>query len=302
LTDARAESRALVEAMPPQLEQPLQDTVPRQAGLDAQCALANADHADRAHAIEARERRLFTRLDAEKHAALAPAHRAALDYDPVSRTAFLGEVKAPAGDARIAVITGGSSDVAVSGEAVTGGFFPPSLTLVTYMFLHGGWLHVFLNMLFLFVFGDNIEDALGHGRFLAFYLLCGIAGGAAHAFAAPLSNIPLVGASGAIAGVIAAYMMIRPCAKITVLIFGFIPFRLASYWVLGFWVLTQVWHVFSLEKSDTAWWAHVGGLAAGALLITIMRPAGVVLFECMRPEDVIVAAETPSSGPWGAPR
>ena len=127
--------------------------------------------------------------------------------------------------------------VAVSGEAVTGGFMPPSLTLFTYMFLHGGWMHVLLNMLFLFVFGDNIEDALGHGRFLAFYLLCGIAGGAAHAFAAPLSNVPLVGASGAIAGVIAAYMMIRPCARITVLIFGFIPISLASYWVLGFWTI-----------------------------------------------------------------
>jgi membrane associated rhomboid family serine protease len=192
--------------------------------------------------------------------------------------------------------------VAVSGEAVTGGFFPPTLTLFTYMFLHGGWLHVLLNMLFLFVFGDNIEDALGRGRYLAFYLLCGIAGGAAHAWAAPQSNIPLVGASGAIAGVIAAYMMLRPCAKITVLAFGFLPIRLASYWVLGFWVLTQIWHVFSLDKSDTAWWAHVGGLLAGAILITVIRPAGVVLFQCLRPEDAIAIVESRSSGPWGAPR
>jgi membrane associated rhomboid family serine protease len=192
--------------------------------------------------------------------------------------------------------------VAVSGEAVTGGFMPPSLTLLTYMFLHGGWMHLIFNMLFLWVFGDNIEDALGRGRFLVFYLVCGMAGGAAHALASPGSNVPLVGASGAVAGIVAAYLMLRPCARITVLIFGFVPIKLASYWVLGFWVLTQVWHVFSLEKSDTAWWAHVGGLAAGALLITIMRPAGVVLFECMRPEDVIVAAETPSAGPWGAPR
>jgi len=191
--------------------------------------------------------------------------------------------------------------VAVSGEAVTGGFFPPSLTLVTYMFLHGGWMHVLLNMLFLFVFGDNIEDAIGHGRFLAFYLLCGVAGAAAHAFMAPQSNIPLVGASGAIAGIIAAYMMIRPCAKITVLIFGFIPIRLASYWVLGFWAISQVWHVFSLEKSDTAWWAHVGGLAAGAILITVIRPAGVPLFQCFSPEDAIALAESRSSGPWSRP-
>jgi membrane associated rhomboid family serine protease len=185
---------------------------------------------------------------------------------------------------------------------VTGGFMPPSFTLVTYMFLHGGWMHLIFNMLFLWVFGDNIEDALGRGRFLVFYLVCGIAGGGAHVLASPGSNVPLVGASGAIAGIVAAYLMLRPCAKITVLIFGFVPIKLASYWVLGFWVLTQVWHVFSLEKSDTAWWAHVGGLAAGALLITVLRPAGVTLFACMRPEDVIVAAETPSAGPWGTPR
>jgi membrane associated rhomboid family serine protease len=157
-------------------------------------------------------------------------------------------------------------------------------------------------MLFLFVFGDNIEDAIGRGRFLVFYILCGLAGGAAHVLAAPGSNIPLVGASGAIAGVIAAYMMIRPCAKITVLIFGFIPIRLASYWVLGFWAITQVWHVFSLAKSDTAWWAHVGGLAAGAILIVIIRPAGVRLFECFGPEHAIALAESKSSGPWGARR
>ena len=123
----------------------------------------------------------------------------------------------------------------------------------------------------------------GAGRFLVFYLLCGVAGGAAHALAAPLSNVPLVGASGAIAGVIAAYMMIRPCARITVLIFGFIPISLASYWVLGFWALSQVWHVFSLDKSDTAWWAHVGGLAAGALLIVVMRPPGVAAVPVLQP-------------------
>lgn len=192
--------------------------------------------------------------------------------------------------------------VAVTGDAVTGGFFPTPLTLVSYMFLHGSWMHVLLNMLFLWVFGDNIEDAIGSGRYLVFYLLCGVAGGAAHMLASPGSNVPLVGASGAIAGVIAAYLMIRPCAKITVLIFVIVPVRLASYWVLGFWVLTQIWHVVSLEKSDTAWWAHVGGLVAGAALITVIRPAGVRLFECMRPEDVIVAAESPIAGPWGAPR
>jgi membrane associated rhomboid family serine protease len=191
---------------------------------------------------------------------------------------------------------------AITGKVTLGGNLPPILSVFTYMFLHGGWSHIIGNMLFLWVLGDNIEDAIGRSRYLVFYLLCGMAGGAAHVLAAPQSNVPLVGASGAIAGVIAAYMMLRPCAKITVLIFGFIPFRLASYWVLGFWALSQVWHVFSLEKSDTAWWAHVGGLAAGALLITIIRPAGVLLFECMRPEDAVAVAESGSSGPWGKPR
>ena len=182
--------------------------------------------------------------------------------------------------------------VAVSGDAVTGGFMPPSFTLITYMFLHGGWMHVLLNMLFLWVYGDNIEDALGRGRFLLFYLLCGIAGGAAHMLASPGSNVPLVGASGAIAGIVAAYLMLRPVREDHRADLRLHPDQARSYWVLGFWVLTQLWHVLSLEKSDTAWWAHIGGLAAGALLITFIRPAGVALFECMRPEDVVVVGRS----------
>ena len=235
---------------------------------------------------------------------LEKSHRAYVTFALIALSVAIFLVQDSASDktSTLLLVNFALFPVAVSGEAVTGGFMPPSLTLLTYMFLHGGWMHLIFNMLFLWVFGDNIEDALGRGRFLVFYLVCGMAGGAAHALASPGSNVPLVGASGAIAGIVAAYLMLRPCARITVLIFGFVPIKLASYWVLGFWVLTQAWHVFSLEKSDTAWWAHVGGLAAGALLITIMRPAGVALFECMRPEEVIVAAETPSAGPWGAPR
>jgi membrane associated rhomboid family serine protease len=242
---------------------------------------------------------------------LEKSHRAYVTFVLIALNIAIYAVQAAASDttATAILLNFALFPVAVMGDAVTGGFVPPSFSLVTYMFLHGGWMHVLLNMLFLWVFADNIEDALGHGRFLVFYLLCGIAGGVAHMLAAPASNVPLVGASGAIAGVIAAYLMIRPCAKITVLLFGFVPIRLASYWVLGFWILTQVWHVFSLEKSDTAWWAHVGGLLAGAILVTIMRPAGVALFECMRPEDVIAVeqaragapAGTPA-GPWSAPR
>jgi membrane associated rhomboid family serine protease len=171
----------------------------------------------------------------------------------------------------------------VTGVAYPVSDLPPALTLITYMFLHGGWMHLVGNMLFLWVFGDNIEDAIGHVRFAIFYLLCGLAGGLMHVLSAPESTVPLIGASGAVAGIVAAYLMIRPCARVTVLLFGGIPLRLASYWVLGFWVLTQVWNVVVGDMSQTAWWAHIGGMGAGALLIVFMRPAHVRLFECVRP-------------------
>jgi len=195
--------------------------------------------------------------------------------------------------------------VSLIGDTAAGGALPAWTSLVTYMFLHAGWEHIFFNMLFLFTFGDNIEDSLGHGRYLVFYLLCGIGAGLAHAFMAQDSNVPLVGASGAIAGVVAAYMMLRPCAKIVALVFGIIPLRLGSVWVLGFWALIQVYHVLSDPTGDTAWWAHIGGLASGAILVTIMRPSGVVLFECMRPGDVLHAGVSPpptgqADGPWGS--
>ena len=195
--------------------------------------------------------------------------------------------------------------VALTGDAITGGVLPSWTTLLTYMFLHGGWEHIFFNMLFLFTFGDNIEDALGHGRYLVFYLLCGIAAGLTHALMAQDSNVPLIGASGAIAGVVAAYIMLRPCARITALMLGLIPLRLGSVWVLGFWALVQVYHVLSDPSGDTAWWAHIGGLVSGAVLITVMRPPGVILFECMRPGDAIHASASPptvgpSGGPWGS--
>ncbi len=122
---------------------------------------------------------------------------------------------------------------AVTGKLTLGGDFPPIWSAFTYMFLHGGWSHIIGNMLFLWVYGDNIEDAFGSVRFFFFYMICGAAGGIAHLLSTPDSVIPLVGASGAVSGVVAAYLMLRPCAKITVLLFGFIPLGLGSAWVLG---------------------------------------------------------------------
>ena len=122
-------------------------------------------------------------------------------------------------------------------------------------------------------------------------MLCGAAGGLAHLFMYPDSDAPLVGASGAVSGVVAAYLMLRPCAKITILLFGFIPLGIGSAWVLGFWALVQFWNVLSAAGGDTAWWAHVGGLLAGAGLTLVFRRPDVALFECMRPGDAIAARQ-----------
>jgi membrane associated rhomboid family serine protease len=100
---------------------------------------------------------------------------------------------------------------------------PGAVTLVTYQFLHAGWLHLLSNMAFLWVFGDNVEDAMGHLRFLAFYLLCGVGAALAHGMIDPQSTIPLVGASGSVAGVIAAYLMLHPKVKVWVLVLWRLP-------------------------------------------------------------------------------
>ncbi|MCT8974529.1 rhomboid family intramembrane serine protease [Microbaculum marinisediminis] len=157
---------------------------------------------------------------------------------------------------------------------------PESFTLLTYQFVHGGFLHLASNMLFLWVFGDNVEDAMGHWRFLTFYLLCGVAAALVHDFAQPQSVAPLVGASGAVSGVIAAYLMLHPNVKVWVLVLWRVPLRLKAAWVLGFWVVLQVFSVLTAaENESVAWWAHIGGLAAGAVLVVFMRRRGVPLFD-----------------------
>src|SRR3954449_3780223 len=168
---------------------------------------------------------------------------------------------------------------AVTGKVTLGGKLPPILSVFTYMFLHGGWSHIIGNLLFLCVLGDNIEDALGPLRYFFFYILCGAAGGIAFLLSAPDGLVPLVGASGAVAGVVAAYLMLRPCAKITFLAFGFVPLRLGSAWVLGAWGLMQIWNVVNVHGGETAWWAHIGGLALGAVLVVVLRRPDVTLFE-----------------------
>jgi membrane associated rhomboid family serine protease len=175
----------------------------------------------------------------------------------------------------------------LSGDMPARGWIPALATLVTYQFFHADIMHLLGNMIFLWVFGDDIERALGRARYLAFYLLCGIAGGLVFVVNDWHSRIELIGASGAIAGVVIAYVMLRPCAKITVLL-GIIPLRISAYWVIGLFVVTQLWNLGS-QKSEVAYWCHFGGMLAGGLLFPLLKPPGVKLFECMQsvPDTVV---------------
>lgn len=155
---------------------------------------------------------------------------------------------------------------------------PPSLTVVTSMFLHGGFMHLAGNLLYLWIFGNNVEDALGHTRFVLFYGLCGLAAALAQALHAPDSAIPMIGASGAISGVLAAYLLYYPHARVTVLVpLGFILYtaRWPAVFVLGVWFVVQVGSSLLARPDEpgVAWLAHIGGFAAGLLLATALRPS-----------------------------
>jgi membrane associated rhomboid family serine protease len=156
---------------------------------------------------------------------------------------------------------------------------PEIFTLITYMFFHGDPLHIAGNMLFLWVFGDNVEDACGHARFLLLYLACGLIGGLTHVALQVQSNVPLVGASGAVAGVISAYLVLHPRVRVWVLAFKFIPLRISAAWLLGAWISIQVMMLFVPQSGPVAWWAHIGGIAAGAVLIVTLKRPGVRLLD-----------------------
>lgn len=159
------------------------------------------------------------------------------------------------------------------------GELPEAVTTVTYMFVHGGWMHLIGNMLFLWVFGDNVEDAMGHLRFLVFYFVCGAAAALAQSFAAPTSEVPMVGASGAVAGVVAAYVILHPRVKVWVLVFGRLPLKISAMWIIGAWFVFQLAMTAVVTTHSTAWWAHVGGFLAGAALIPLFRRNDILLFD-----------------------
>jgi membrane associated rhomboid family serine protease len=138
------------------------------------------------------------------------------------------------------------------------------------MFLHGGWMHLLGNMWFLWLFGNNVEDSMGRARFVVFYLTCGVAAAFAQVLAQPGSVVPMVGASGAISGVMGAYIVLFPHARVYTLVFIFIFFTsiaLPAWVMLGYWIVLQVLGSLGGEESGVAFWAHVGGFVAGVALI-----------------------------------
>ncbi|KGF69949.1 membrane protein [Hoeflea sp. BAL378] len=178
---------------------------------------------------------------------------------------------------------------------------PEDATYVTYSFLHGNLIHLGSNMLFLWVFGDNVEDAMGHIRFLIFYILCAAAGAFMHGLLLPDSEGPLIGASGAVAGVVAAYLMLHPRVRVWVLVLGRIPLPLPAFIPLLFWVVFQFFMVITDLDGEVSWGAHIGGILAGALLVLVLRRSGVPLFDRTIDTPKAVVHKTPHPEPSKAP-
>jgi membrane associated rhomboid family serine protease len=178
---------------------------------------------------------------------------------------------------------------------------PPWATLFTSMFLHGGWMHLGSNMLFLWIFGNNIEDLLGKIRYLLLYLASGIAAALIQGLSARYSQFPMVGASGAVAGVLGAYLLTYPRANVRVLVWVVMFFWVVNVpaWVLlGFWFATQVLSGLgtAAREPGVAFWAHVGGFVAGVGLFLVLRPRGV---EILQPQHTATWVRLP---PGAMPR
>lgn len=158
---------------------------------------------------------------------------------------------------------------------------PVWTSLVTYAFLHAGWAHFLGNMAFVWVFADNVEDALGHVRFTAFWLATSAAAALAYVFIDPTSQAPMIGASGAVSGIVGAYLVLHPHVRAWVLVVvpWPIPVRLPAAWLILAWAAFQVWKVMTDTDGSIAWWAHIGGLLAGAALVVPMRRRGVPLLD-----------------------
>ena len=200
---------------------------------------------------------------------------------------FFYQLTLPANAAEVFVYQFGAIPAVIFGDkSLPAGMveIPPTLSLFTSMFLHGGWMHLIGNMWFLWIFGNNIEEAMGHVRYLVFYLLCGLLASASHILSNPASIIPSIGASGAISGALGAYVMLYPRAGVyTLIFFGFFVrlMYVPAGVVLGIWIVLQFLNGSMAGRQDAggiAFWAHVGGFAAGVLLVGLFKKRGVRFF------------------------
>jgi len=185
---------------------------------------------------------------------------------------FVWQLTLPPGAAQSAVYALGFVPAVLFGQAeIPGAVVPAPFTVLTSMFLHGGLMHLLGNMLYLWIFGDNIEDRLGRGRFIVFYLVCGVVAALAQALPDMDSQVPMIGASGAISGVLGAYVVLYPRARVLValpLLIVFYTFRVPALLVLGFWFLAQLMSSLAVSTDGgVAFGAHVGGFVAGLVLI-----------------------------------
>ncbi|MBM4137611.1 MAG: rhomboid family intramembrane serine protease [Nitrospira sp.] len=190
---------------------------------------------------------------------------------------FLGQIASPSGMEKISLSYGAIPQYILTFENVQP--LHPVLTIFSAMFMHGGILHLAGNMLYLWIFGNNIEDKLGHVRFLVFYIFCGIVSAYAHAITEPHSLIPMIGASGAISGILGAYLLLFPRAGVYTLIFlGFFIqiVKIPAFVVIGFWAIIQfingLLSTGLIKEGGVAWFAHIGGFLTGLLTIKLWLP------------------------------
>lgn len=148
---------------------------------------------------------------------------------------------------------------------------PSEYTILTYMFMHSSLMHIISNLLILWIFGDNIEQALGRYTYLAFYIIGGIVAGLLHAYMMPYSAIPMIGASGAVAAVGAAYLLLHPTAKLWILVFFIVPVKLPAWVAIVAWIAFQIYALTDPEGGEVAWWAHIGGFGFGILFILLFK-------------------------------
>ena len=222
---------------------------------------------------------------------------------------FFLQFSLPPGEAELAVYHYGLIPGVLFGSTeMTDAPVPAWATLFSSMFMHGGLAHLAGNMLYLWIFGDNIELAMGRIRFIVFYVVTGIAAALAHALLVPASTVPLVGASGAISGVLGAYLLLYPRGRVRVLFIPFPIILLRSFYVpaiivLGLWFVMQVASglMNPVEEAGVAFWAHVGGFVAGMVLVPFFKRRDVPLFHKAQPKvfDARRAEAPRRRGPWG---